>query len=59
MQQRYASVLGNLDPNIQEADLGTKGIYYRVRVGPWSSRDDAIQVCESLKAAGGTCFVTQ
>ena len=44
---------------IQEADLGTKGLYYRVRVGPWASRDDAIKVCEALKAAGGNCFVTQ
>ena len=58
MRERYASVLGNLDPNIQEADLGAKGIYYRVRVGPWASKDEAIQVCESLKTAGGSCFVT-
>ncbi len=59
IQQQYASVLGKLNPVIQEADLGTKGIYYRVRVGPWASRDDAIKVCEALKAAGGNCFVTQ
>jgi hypothetical protein len=59
IQQRYPSVLGNLAPVIQEADLGAKGIYYRVRVGPWSARDEAIQVCESLKSAGGNCFVTQ
>jgi hypothetical protein len=59
IQQRYSSVLGSLNPVIQQADLGTKGIYYRVRVGPWASRDEAIQVCESLKAAGGSCFVTQ
>jgi cell division septation protein DedD len=59
MQQRFSSVLGKLDPVIQQADLGDKGIYYRVRVGPWASRDDAIQVCESLKAAGGNCYVTR
>ena len=59
IQRRYPSVLGNLNPIIQEADLGTKGVYYRVRVGPWASRDQAIQVCESLKTAGGNCFVTQ
>ena len=59
IQRRYPSVLGSLNPIIQEADLGTKGVYYRVRVGPWASRDQAIQVCESLKTAGGNCFVTQ
>ncbi len=59
MQRRYGPVLGKLEPVIQQADLGDKGIYYRVRVGPWASRDDAIQVCESLKAAGGNCYVTR
>jgi len=59
IQQQYPSVLGGLKAVIQEADLGDKGIYFRVRVGPWASRDEAIKVCESLKAAGGSCFVTQ
>jgi cell division septation protein DedD len=58
-QQRYPSVLSSLTAQIQEADLGAKGIFYRVRVGPWESRDDAIKVCEALKAEGGNCFVTQ
>ena len=59
MQQRYSSVLGSLQPNIQEADLGSKGVYYRVRVGPWSTRAEAVQVCEKLRSAGGECIVTQ
>jgi cell division protein FtsN len=58
-QQRYPSVLTSLTAQIQEADLGAKGIFYRVRVGPWENRDDAIKVCEALKAEGGNCFVTQ
>jgi cell division septation protein DedD len=58
-QGQFPSVLGSLSPQIQEANLGEKGIYFRVRVGPWASRDEAIGVCESLKAAGGSCFVTQ
>jgi hypothetical protein len=58
-QRQYASVLNSLTPQIQEADLGAKGIFYRVRVGPWENRDDAIKVCEALKAEGGNCFVTQ
>jgi cell division septation protein DedD len=58
-QQRYPSVLSSLTAQIQEADLGAKGIFYRVRVGPWENRDDAIEVCEALKAEGGNCFVTQ
>jgi cell division protein FtsN len=26
-------------------------------VGPFNSRDEAVQFCESLKSAGGQCFV--
>ena len=34
-----------------------KGTYYRAMVGPFSSRDQALQLCSSLKAAGGDCVV--
>jgi cell division protein FtsN len=59
LQSRHASILGNLDPNIQRADLGERGVFYRVRVGPWQQRDEAIGVCDALKAAGADCYVTQ
>ena len=58
MQRRYPSILGDLEPNIQRADLD-KGTYYRVRVGPWAERSQAIEVCEALKAAGADCYVAQ
>ena len=59
MQRRYKSVLGGFEPNIQRADLGDKGTYYRVRVGPMASRESALRLCERLKSAGGSCFVTR
>lgn len=59
LQRRYSAVLGNLEADIQRADLGERGIYYRVRVGPWAQRDDAVGVCEALKSAGGDCFVAR
>lgn len=59
MQRRYRSVLGGFEPNIQRADLGAKGTYYRVRIGPMASRDAALRLCEQLKSAGGSCFVTR
>ena len=39
------------------ADLGEKGVFYRATVGPFGSRDEAVQVCTSLKAAGGQCVI--
>ncbi len=59
MQSRYPSILGGINPDIQRADLGAKGIYYRARVGPFPTRPEAIEVCEKLKAAGSTCIVTR
>jgi cell division septation protein DedD len=57
MQSRFPSILGGIRPTIQRADLGEQGIYYRVRIGPWTSRAEATEVCERLQAAGGDCFV--
>ncbi len=59
MQRRYNSVLGGFEANIQRADLGARGTFYRVRVGPMASRDAALRLCEQLKSAGGNCFVTR
>lgn len=56
-QARFGAVAGTLSPNVQKADLGAKGIWYRLRVGPFADRAAAASACEKLKAAGGTCLV--
>jgi cell division septation protein DedD len=53
---RYPSVAG-LSPEVQRADLGAKGIMYRLRVGPFANRAAATNACVQLKAAGANCFV--
>jgi SPOR domain len=57
LQSKFPSVLGSQTPVIKRADLGEKGVVYRAMVGPFGSRDEAVQFCESLKSAGGQCFV--
>ncbi|MET4633210.1 SPOR domain-containing protein [Kaistia defluvii] len=57
MQRKFSSVFGSQEPNVVRADLGAKGIYYRARVGPMATRDQAVSFCESLRAAGGDCIV--
>lgn len=56
LQRRYA-VLSGYQPVIQRADLGDRGIYHRLRVGPFE-RGEAIRLCETLKSAGGDCIVS-
>ena len=57
LQAKYPQQLGGRQPLIRRVDLGAKGIYYRAMVGPFGSSDEASQLCSSIKAAGGACFV--
>jgi cell division septation protein DedD len=57
LQTKYPSVLGGRQPIINRADKGEKGIFYRAQIGPFGTIDEANQLCNSLKAAGGQCFV--
>ncbi len=60
MQQKYGDVLGDKTPSVQEANLGEKGHYHRLVVGPPASRDSASSICGSLKTAGYSgCWVMQ
>ncbi|RVC43550.1 SPOR domain-containing protein, partial [Mesorhizobium sp. M4A.F.Ca.ET.090.04.2.1] len=58
LQRRYGSVLSGRTANIVKAEIAGKGTFYRVRV-PAQSRNDAIALCTSYKAAGGNCFVSR
>ncbi|MEZ5924833.1 MAG: SPOR domain-containing protein [Hyphomicrobiaceae bacterium] len=55
MQQRYGSLLGGSEPDIQ-AIGSNKG--YRLRIGPPASKQAASTLCNKLKAAGHKdCFI--
>lgn len=59
MQQKYGGILQNKTPDVQEANLGAKGTYHRLIVGPPGSREGANSVCSQLKSAGyAGCWVT-
>jgi hypothetical protein len=53
LQGKYPGVLGSQSSVVKRVDLGEKGVYYRAFAGPFSSVDQATQVCSNLKAAGG------
>lgn len=58
MQQQYGDALQNKTPDVQEANLGERGVYHRLVVGPPGSRESANSVCSELKTAGYTnCWV--
>lgn len=47
----------NKSPDIERADLGSKGVYYRLRIGPFASADDAKTYCSGLKQRGTDCLI--
>jgi cell division protein FtsN len=57
LQQKYPSVLGGQQASIRRADLGEKGVFYRAQVGPFTSAEQAAEMCSNLKSAGGQCIV--
>jgi len=57
LQEKFPSQLEGRTAIIRRADLGAKGIYYRVVTGPFASAGEADQFCGSLKAAGGKCII--
>ena len=59
MQEKYGTVLSSRTPDVQEANLGEKGVWYRLVVGPPGSRESAASLCSHLKTAGfAGCWVT-
>ena len=56
-QGKYPDVLGSRKLLIRKKEIAGKGTFYGAQVGPFANRDDATQLCDSLKSAGGTCLV--
>ena len=52
LQRRYPNLVSGYRPLIQRADLGARGIFYRLRIGPLDTKSDATRLCGSLRNAG-------
>lgn len=58
MSKKY-SVLKDLPYEVEKADLGAKGVFYRLKAGSLPTKAEATALCSKLKAAGGSCFVVK
>mgnify|MGYP001189425207 FL=1 len=56
---KFASLTSGYRHAIVRADLGDKGIYYRLRLNGFDSTSSANQVCDQLKAQGQACFTVK
>jgi cell division septation protein DedD len=54
---KHKDLLAAMTPAITKADLGEKGIYYRLRAGPLADKAAAEGLCASLAADRVGCIV--
>jgi len=55
--QSKHSFFAGLPHEIEKADLGASGIYYRLKAGAFANKDDAEFICNQYKSAKGSCLV--
>lgn len=54
---KYSAQVTGLTAMVESADLGTKGMFYRVQTGPFTTVAAAQERCTAMKAAGLDCLV--
>jgi tetratricopeptide (TPR) repeat protein len=57
LKAKAGALLADTQQTIQRADLGEKGVYYRVQFGPFASKRAANERCTSLKSRGLNCII--
>ncbi|MCC5996617.1 MAG: SPOR domain-containing protein [Oceanicaulis sp.] len=56
---RHADMTSGRAPDIQRADLGERGVFHRLRVAGFETREDAAAFCARLDARGQSCLVAR
>lgn len=55
----HPAIFAGAAQSVQRADLGSRGIFYRLRAGRFSDRDSATAFCSALKEVGRDCIVVR
>lgn len=55
----HGSMFPTKEHRVQRADLGAKGVFHRLQLGPFSSETAARKVCEYLQQNNQGCFVVK
>ncbi len=59
MQRAHPDLLGDLELKVQSADLGERGVFFRIRTGPFANEATARDKCLQLKAVKLCCLVVR
>jgi len=59
LHKKYPDIIGDLRYSIEPVDLGGKGMFYRLQVGPFEKESEASELCRKLTAENQGCFVAR
>lgn len=59
MKGKHEDLLKGFTPNVAAVELGDRGTFHRLRFGPFSDRDGANAVCQSLKERKQDCLIVK
>ena len=57
LSRENSDLIGPLSPRVVRADLGAKGVVYRLQAGPFANEGEARRLCAALEARGQSCFI--
>ena len=57
IQSRLGDYADGKAPDVERADLGDRGVYHRLRIGPFNSSSEASNYCAGLKERGQDCLI--
>ena len=58
LKRKYPDLVAGKYADVKRADLNEKGVFYRTRIAGLADKNAANSLCNSFKAAGQACFVT-
>lgn len=57
IQTKLGDFVAGKSIDVETADLGDRGVYHRLRLGPFASADAAKEYCAGLKERGQDCLI--
>jgi cell division septation protein DedD len=59
LQSRNSDLLGGMSGKVAKADLGDRGVFYRLRAGPIASEAQARSLCSALASRNVSCLIVR
>lgn len=59
ISKKHINIVGDADHIIEKADLGSKGVFYRLQLGEFEKESKSRQICQELTEQKQGCFIVK